>query len=124
MVTSSMVWWVTLRSSVSPLSNATPGSLATSDITRSARARNFCEAPGDRSAQSMSSSGGPAKIMVSRTASTPNSSICWPRSTPLPRDFDMALPPLITWPWLSMLANGSVKSTMPMSCRTLVKKRE
>ena len=78
-------------------------------------------ASGCMSAQSMSSSGGLAKIIVSRIASTPKRSICSPRSTPLPSDFDIALPWLITWPWLISLVNGSVKSSRPMSCRTLVK---
>ena len=41
----------------------------------------------------MSSSGGPANTTVSRIASTPNASICSPRSTPLPSDLliDLAL---------------------------------
>src|SRR5580658_7872697 len=78
---------------------------------------------GFMSAQSMSSSGGDAKIMVSRMASTPNRDSCCPRSTPLPSDLDIALPSLITWPWLISRVNGSVKSHMPMSYSTLVKKR-
>src|SRR5713101_450955 len=35
----------------------------------------------------------------------------------------MALPWLITWPWLISRVNGSVKSTIPMSYRNLVKNR-
>ena len=46
-----------------------------------------------------------------------------PRLTPLPSDLLIALPWLITWPWLSSAVNGSTKSIMPMSCMTLVKKR-
>src|SRR5208282_2942579 len=42
-------------------------------------------------------------------------------STPLPSDFDIALPWLITWPWLISRVNGSVKFSRPMSYRTLVK---
>ena len=76
------------------------------------------------SAQSMSSSGGPANTIVSLTASTPKASSCWPRSTPFPSDLLIALPLLMTWPWLIRLAAGSTASTMPMSCRTLVKKRK
>nr|BFE81944.1 hypothetical protein GCM10020093_045450 [Planobispora longispora] len=126
LVTSSTVLWTVLRRLRSPAAKSAPGAEAApaSTMTRKARARNFCEAAGETSAQSMSSSGGPAKIMVSRTASTPKASICWPRSTPLPRDLDIALPWLMTWPWFSSRAKGSVKSTMPMSCRTLVKNRE
>ena len=66
---------------------------------------------------------GTAKTMVRRTASTPNLSSCSPRSTPLPRDLLMALPPLSTWPWFSSALKGSVASSMPMSWMTLVKKR-
>ena len=76
------------------------------------------------SAQSMSSSGGLAKIIVSRMASTPCAASCSPRSTPLPSDLDIALPWLITWPWFSSRVNGSLKSTMPMSYSTLTKNRE
>ena len=75
------------------------------------------------SAQSMSSSGGLAKIIVSRIASTPCAASCWPRSTPLPSDLDIARPWLITWPWFSSRVNGSPKSTMRMSCSTLTKNR-
>ena len=63
-------------------------------------------------------------MTVVRTASTPNSSICLPRSTPLPSDFDIARPSLMTWPWFMSRWKGSVKSTMPRSCNTLVKNRE
>src|ERR1700753_3204138 len=70
-------------------------------------------ASGLTSAQSMSSSGGLAKTMVSRMASTPWAASCWPRSTPLPSDLDMALPPLMTCPWLSSRVNGSRDPARP-----------
>ena len=71
----------------------------------------------------MSSSGGPAKTIVRRTASTPYADSSSPRSTPLPSDLLIALPWLMTWPWFISAANGSTTSTMPMSCSTLMKKR-
>ena len=80
-------------------------------------------ASGFTSAQSMSSCGGEAKIIVSRIASTPNSSICSPRLTPLPSDLDIALPPFTTWPWFISRVNGSPNEISPMSCSTLVKNR-
>ena len=123
-VTSSMVRWVTLRSSALPaVSAAGVPAAATSPATRITRPRNLTDASGRMSAQSMSSSGGLAKIIVSRIASTPCAASCWPRSTPLPRDFDMDLPWLITWPWFIMAVNGSTKSTIFMSYSTLVKNR-
>ena len=99
------------------------GSAATSWATRSARARYFTAPDGDTSAQSMSSSGGPANTTVRRTASTPYCDSCAPRSTPLPSDLLMARPWLMTWPWFISAANGSTASTMPMSCSTFMKKR-
>ena len=75
------------------------------------------------SAQSMSASGGPAKTMVSRTASTPYRSIMSPRLTPLPRDLLIPRPSLMTSPWFISRENGSTKSIIPRSCSTLVKKR-
>ena len=51
----------------------------TSPLSRQARCRNRSDPPGDMSAQSMSSSGGPAKTRVSRTASTPNASMLLPQ---------------------------------------------
>ena len=80
-------------------------------------------ASGLTSAQSMSSCGGEAKTMVSRIASTPYSAICSPRSTPLPSDLDIALPRLMTCPWLISRVNGSPNDSSPMSCSTLVKNR-
>ena len=62
-------------------------------------------------------------MMVVRTASTPNWSICWPRSTPLPNDLLIALPWLITWPWFINRRNGSSKSIIPRSRSTLLKNR-
>ena len=67
------------------------------------------------SAQSMSSSGGPANTSVSRTASTPKAVSCSPNRTPLPLDFDILAPWLITVPWFSCAENGSRKPTRPMS---------
>ena len=67
-------------------------------------------AAGETSAQSMSSSGGPAKTMVRRIASTPNSSMTSPRLTP-PLLFDIFEPPERTMPWLSRALNGSVNET-------------
>ena len=75
------------------------------------------------SAQSMSSSGGPAKTRVSRTASTPNADSCSPNRTPLPLDFDILAPSLMTMPWFSWAENGSRNPTRPMSFSTMVKKR-
>ena len=117
------VWWVTLRSARSPSSGEVPGAEVTSPDSRHARCRNRSEPAGDMSAQSMLSSGGPAKTRVSRTASTPNSASWSPRLTPLPSDLLIFLPWLITTPWFSSAVNGSVKSTMPMSNSTLVKNR-
>src|SRR5215467_4493454 len=36
----------------------------------------------------------------------------------------MALPWLITWPWFTSAVNGSMKSSIRMSCSTLTKNRE
>ena len=76
---------------------------------RQARARNFADPAGETSAQSMSSSGGPANAIVSRTASTPCSSSWSDRRTRLPRLFDIAEPFMMTMPWFSSALNGSVK---------------
>ena len=105
LVTSSMVRCVTLRSSRSPPARAAvpaAGDIDRADAgpasaaSRQARPRNFTDASGRTSAQSMSSAGGLAKIIVSRIASTPCAASCSPRSTPLPSDFDIARPWLIT----------------------------
>src|SRR5215472_7845920 len=125
LVTSSMVLCVTLRTSPSPLAGsatAVPDIRApTSFAIRITRPRNFTEASGRTSAQSTSSSGGLANSIVSLIESTPCAASCSPRSTPLPSDLDIALPWLITCPWLTRARNGSTKSTMPMSHSTLMK---
>ncbi len=113
--------WVMERSSRSPEAGSAPGALVTSAPRRQARARNFAEPDGETSAQSTSSSGGEANTMVRRMASTPYRSSCSLRSTPLPSDLLIAFPPLSTWPWFRSAAKGSVKPTIPMSYRTLVK---
>ena len=92
-----------------PCSTATSGGEVTSPEMRQARARNFAEPAGETSAQSMSSSGGPANAIVRRTASTPCSSSCSESRTRLPRLFDIAEPFISTMPWLSSALNGSVK---------------
>src|SRR6266571_2970833 len=122
LVTSSIVLWVTRRRSLSPVTDV-PGAEAcpASAAILITRPRNFTDASGRTSAQSMSSSGGLANSIVRRIASTPCAASCTPRSTPLPSDLDIALPWLMTWPWLISRTKGSVKSTMPMSYRTLVK---
>ena len=71
----------------------------------------------------MSSSGGPANTIVRRTASTPLMSSSSESRTRLPRDLLIVAPFMPTMPWFSSRVNGSSKSTMPMSCSTLVKKR-
>ena len=102
---------------------STPGSLVTSPARRQARARNFLAPAGDTSAQSTSSSGGPANTIVRRTASTPLTASSSERRTRFPRLLLMAEPFITTMPWLSSRVKGSVKSTRPMSWSTLVKKR-
>ena len=114
---------VARRSARSPASAGVPGAEVTSPGSRHARCRKRSDPAGDMSAQSMLSCGGPAKTRVSRTASTPYSASCSPRFTPLPSDLLILRPWLITTPWLSCAVNGSTKSTIPMSCRTLVKNR-
>ena len=115
---------VTLRSEISPLVKSTPGSLVTSPDMRQARFKNLNDPLGDTSAQSMSSSGGPAKTIDKRIASTPWVASSSERRTRLPRDFDIAEPSICTMPWFSRRVNGSSKSKWPRSCKTLVKKRE
>ena len=117
------VLWVTLRSAVSPAAGSAPGADVTSPLSRQARCRKRSEPLGDMSAQSMSSSGGPAKTRVSRTASTPYADSCSPNLTPLPLDFDILAPSLMTIPWFSCAENGSRNSSSPMSASTLVKNR-
>ena len=114
---------VTRRSATSPVGGSVPGADVTSPLSRQARCRNRSDPDGDMSAQSMSSSGGPAKTRVSRTASTPKADSCSPNRTPLPLDFDILAPWLMTVPWFSWAENGSRKPTRPMSFRTMVKNR-
>jgi len=87
----------------------------TSPDSRQARARNLAEPAGETSAQSMSSSGGPANTMVSRTASTPCSASSSVSRTRFPRDLLIADPSMTTMPWFRSRVNGSVNETMPMS---------
>ena len=123
LLASSTDFAVMRRSARSPVVASTPTGLVTSPDRRQARDRNFLDPAGDTSAQSMSSSGGPANTIVRRTASTPFFSSSSVSATRLPRDLLMADPFMPTMPWLSNRVNGSTKSTMPMSCSTLVKKR-
>ena len=76
------------------------------------------------SCQSMSSSNGPANSKVRRTASDPHRSTNGMGPTRFPFDLLIEAPPKITCPWFIMRGKGSVKPTMPMSWRTLVKNRE
>ena len=69
--TSARVLCVTLRRSREPVLGSTPTGLVTSFARRHARLKNFTEPDGETSFQSMSSSGGPAKTMERRIASTP-----------------------------------------------------
>ena len=75
------------------------------------------------SVQSKSRSGGAANRQKSRTVSAPYLAIMSVGSTVLPLDLDIFVPSMSTMPWLSRRANGSVTSTRPRSCKTLVKKR-
>ena len=61
--------------------------------------------------------------MNSRVASAPKRSTAAEASTTLPRDFDIALPPMLTLPWLKSRRNGSEKESIPMSWKALVKNR-
>jgi hypothetical protein len=106
---------VTLRSPPEPVAGSAPIGELTSQDSRQARARNRADPAGDTSAQSMSSSGGPAKTMVSRTASTPCSSSCSDSRTRLPLPLLIAEPSICTMPWFSNRANGSTTGTMPRS---------
>ena len=76
---------------------------------RHARARNFAAPTGETSAQSMSSSGGPANASVTRSASAPCAPSSLANSTRLPFDFDIFVPSMSTMPWFSRDVNGSVK---------------
>src|ERR687886_441396 len=122
-VASSTARAVARRSATSPASGAVPRGLVTSPDSRQARARNFAEPVGETSAQSMSSSGGPANTIVRRIASTPCADSSSDSRTRLPRDLLIAEPSMTTMPWFSSRVNGSVNETIPMSYRTLVKNR-
>ncbi len=87
------------------------GTLVTSVASRSARARNFTEAPGETSSQSMLSSGGPANASVRRSASAPYSPISLANVVALRERLDIFLPSDSTMPWFISALNGSVKLT-------------
>ena len=106
--------WVTLRSPASPVVGSAP--TGGGDVPGQPPGRWPGTAPtrcGETSAQSMSSSGGPANTIVSRTASTPWVPSSSDSRTRLPRDLLMAEPFITTMPWFSSRVNGSVKSTSP-----------
>ncbi|CAB4832147.1 unannotated protein [freshwater metagenome] len=89
---------VTRRSEISPVEKSTPGLLVTSPDKRQARERNLTEPDGETSDQSTSSSGGPAKTIDKRIASTPWCSSSSDSRTKLPRLFDIAEPSMTTMP--------------------------
>ena len=89
---------VTLRRERSPVEKSTPGALVTSPDKRQARERNLTEPDGETSDQSTSSSGGPAKTIDNRIASTPWCSSSSDKRTKLPRLFDIAEPSITTMP--------------------------
>ena len=86
----------------SPVAGSVPGALVdvdgqpvapaagTSASRRARRRPSRCPPPADR-----------RRPRSAGSASTPNASICAPRSTPLPSDLLIDLPWLITWPWFS-----------------------
>ena len=115
--------WVALRRAVSPVLKSTPAGLVTSPDNLHARVKNFTDPDGETSDQSTSSSGGPAKTIDKRIASTPWFSNSSDKRTRFPRLLDIAEPSITTIPWLSKRVNGSLKSTIPISFKTLVKKR-
>ena len=61
--------------------------------------------------------------MNNRVASAPKRSTAAAASTTLPRDLDIALPPMLMLPWLNRRRNGSGKSSIPMSWNAFVKNR-
>ena len=63
--------WVALRNARSPVLKSTPAALVTSPDNLHARVKNLTEPDGETSDQSTSSSGGPAKTIDKRIASTP-----------------------------------------------------
>ena len=92
-VTYFTVRWVSLRSS-SPavLSTSPPGNSAARCTTRHTLPSHLCTPDTDTAAQSMSSSGGLANIIASRTVSAPHRSINGRGSTTFPRLFEKAPP--------------------------------
>ena len=90
--------WVALRTFSSPPRGSLTGDDVTSPASRQARARNLVEPDGDTSAQSTSSSGGPAKTIDRRIASTPCRLSSSDNRTRLPRDLLIAEPSMITMP--------------------------
>ena len=121
---SANVLWVTLRNSKLPVLKSTPGLLVTSWLMRQARFKNFNDPAGDTSAQSTSSSGGPAKTNETLMASTPCLSNSSDNLTKLPRLLLIAEPSINTMPWFNNLVNGSLKFNSPISFKTLVKNLE
>ena len=89
---------VAFRSESSPVEKSTPGALVTSPDRRQARDRNLTDPDGETSDQSTSSSGGPAKTIDKRIASTPWCSNSSDKRTRLPRLFDIAEPSMTTMP--------------------------
>ena len=89
---------VALRSEISPVLKSTPGALVTSPDKRQARVKNLTEPAGETSDQSTSSSGGPAKTIDKRIASTPWLASSSERRTRFPRDLDIADPSIKTIP--------------------------
>ena len=77
---------------------STPGLLVTSPDKRQARVKNLTEPAGETSDQSTSSSGGPAKTIDKRIASTPWFASSSDKRTKFPRDLDMAEPSIKTMP--------------------------
>lgn len=114
---------VVRRSAASPPSKTTSTGLETSRAMRSARDRNFWAPVVETSAQSLSSSTGPANARPTRSASAPCASSSSWKSTRLPLLFDIFWPSSRTMPWLIRFENGSVKSISPMSNSTFVMKR-
>ena len=89
---------MTLRSETSPFVKSAPAGLVTSPEMRHARFKNLTEPEGETSAQSTSSSGGPAKTIAKRIASTPWFASSSESRTRFPRDFDIADPSIKTIP--------------------------
>ena len=89
---------VARRSSRSPVLGSVPTADVTSPDKRQALAKNLTEPAGETSAQSTSSSGGPAKTIVKRIASTPWTFNSSDKRTKLPRLLLIAEPSITTMP--------------------------